>query len=321
MKKPLVSICCTTFNHEAFVKDTLESFVMQETNFEYEILIHDDASTDNTQEILRAYQKTYPGLFNLILQSENQYSKGAKPFLKYLFPKAQGKYIAMCEGDDYWTDPLKLQKQVDFLEANPEYIVTYHDFFGIHNLETERKKSPLLDSDKTDTTAEDLMLNRKFIKTLTLCFRNVITEFPEEMSYVKNGDTFLISLLGNYGKGKWMGDSIEPGVYRVHDGGVWSLMNSKQRRLNLIITNYWLFQYYSRIGKLEISKAWYNNLVEFVGLAEKEALSLNRSKFELYREQERELMMLKNSLPYKLGRSLTAPLRFVKAKLHNNVKG
>lgn len=126
--KPLVSICCITFNHARYVRQCLDGFVMQRTSFPFEIIIHDDASTDDTQEIIREYIAEYPDLFKPILQEENQYSKGIRSILAtFCYPHAKGKYIALCEGDDYWTDPEKLQMQVDFLEANPEYSMCFHN--------------------------------------------------------------------------------------------------------------------------------------------------------------------------------------------------
>ena len=117
---PLVSICTLVYNQEKFLKQYLEGIFLQKTTFSFEILIHDDASTDNSENIIREYQALYPDIIKPIIQTENQYSKGVDINLTYNFPRVKGKYIAICEGDDYWTDPLKLQKQVDFLEAHPE---------------------------------------------------------------------------------------------------------------------------------------------------------------------------------------------------------
>lgn len=121
-----VSIICNTYNHELYVRDALEGFIKQETNFGIEILIHDDASTDATAQIIREYEEKYPHLIKPIYQTENQYSKGIKISATYHYPRIRGKYIAFCEGDDYWTDPLKLQKQVDALEAHPEIDMCAH---------------------------------------------------------------------------------------------------------------------------------------------------------------------------------------------------
>lgn len=123
---PLVSVCCITYNHEKYIADAIESFIMQKTDFPIEIIIHDDASTDNTAGIIREYEKKYPSIIKPIYQTENQFSKGKKIMLGFVLPQTKGKYIATCEGDDFWTDPLKLQKQVDFLEANEDYSMCFH---------------------------------------------------------------------------------------------------------------------------------------------------------------------------------------------------
>lgn len=117
----LVSVICLTYNHSSFIKQCLDGFVMQETNFNYEVIIHDDASTDDTQDIIKEYAQKYTDIFVPILQKENQYSKHVQIGSTFIYPICRGKYVAFCEGDDYWTDPLKLQRQVDFLESHPEY--------------------------------------------------------------------------------------------------------------------------------------------------------------------------------------------------------
>lgn len=115
---PLVSIICTVYNHAPYIRQCLDGFVMQQTTFPYEIIVHDDASTDYSAEIIREYADKFPGLFVTILQKENQYSKGVPIGKTFMYPIAKGKYLALCEGDDYWTDPLKLQKQVDAFERD-----------------------------------------------------------------------------------------------------------------------------------------------------------------------------------------------------------
>lgn len=115
-----VSIICIAYNHEKYIRDALDGFVKQKTNFNFEVLIHDDASTDSTADIIREYEKKYPELIKPVYQKENQYSKGVKISKNYLYPNAKGKYIAICEGDDYWIDEYKLQKQFDVLEMHPE---------------------------------------------------------------------------------------------------------------------------------------------------------------------------------------------------------
>jgi glycosyltransferase involved in cell wall biosynthesis len=126
--RPLVSIDCITYNHEAYISQALDGFLMQKTKFPFEVLIHDDLSTDGTADIIRKYEKKHPLIIKPIYQTVNQFSKGVEISKKFQFPRAQGKYIAICEGDDYWTNPNKLQKQVDILEANPEIGLVHSDF-------------------------------------------------------------------------------------------------------------------------------------------------------------------------------------------------
>ena len=117
-----VSVQCITYNHEPYIRDCLEGFVNQKTNFKFEVIIHDDASTDKTADIIREYEQKYPDIIKPIYQTENQYSKKVKFIRTYIWPKIRGKYIALCEGDDCWIDLEKLQKQYDFMEANPECV-------------------------------------------------------------------------------------------------------------------------------------------------------------------------------------------------------
>jgi glycosyltransferase involved in cell wall biosynthesis len=117
---PVVTVVCMTYNHAAYIRDALEGFVMQKTDFPYEVIVHDDASTDGTADIVREYERKYPGIIRGIYQKENQYSKGVVISREFIYPQVRGEFVALCEGDDYWTDPLKLQKQVDALRAHPE---------------------------------------------------------------------------------------------------------------------------------------------------------------------------------------------------------
>jgi glycosyltransferase involved in cell wall biosynthesis len=122
----LVSITCTAYNQEKYIARTLDSFLMQQTDFDYEVLIHDDASTDYTAAIIREYESRYPHIFKPWYQTENQWSKGIRLHTACNLPRALGKYVAMCDGDDYWTDPFKLQKQVDYMEAHPDCTLCFH---------------------------------------------------------------------------------------------------------------------------------------------------------------------------------------------------
>lgn len=140
-QKIMVSINCLAYNHEDYVEEALESFLMQKTNFKFEILIHDDASTDKTAEIIREYQKKFPDIIKPIIQKENQHSQGVKRIShRFNHTRAQGKYIAMCEGDDYWTDEYKLQKQLDYMEQNPDCTFCFHNAFLVENNKKNRSR-------------------------------------------------------------------------------------------------------------------------------------------------------------------------------------
>lgn len=126
MESIVVSVICNAYNHEKYIRQALDSFVMQKTDFAVEVLIHDDASTDKTAQIIREYEEKYPELIKPIYQQENQYSQKIPVTLTYQFPRVKGEFVAFCEGDDYWTDPYKLQKQVDALRAHPEVDICTH---------------------------------------------------------------------------------------------------------------------------------------------------------------------------------------------------
>lgn len=115
-----VSILCVVYNHEQYVQKALESFVSQKTDFPYEIIVHDDASTDDSARIIKEYAARYPDRIRAICQTENQVSQKISPIRDIMIPQARGTYIAMCEGDDYWTDEKKLQKQFDYMQAHPD---------------------------------------------------------------------------------------------------------------------------------------------------------------------------------------------------------
>lgn len=122
----MVSVVCDVYNHEPYLRQCFDGFVMQKTNFKFEILVHDDASTDKSADIIMEYTNKYPNLFKPIIQKENQYSKGIGIWKTYQFPRVKGKYVALCEGDDYWTDSMKLQKQYDLLESHPSCTISFH---------------------------------------------------------------------------------------------------------------------------------------------------------------------------------------------------
>ena len=179
--KPIVSVCCLVYNHEPYLRECFEGFIMQQTTFPIEILVHDDASTDHSADIICEYTAKYPDLFKPIYQTENQYSKGVDVFVLNV-KRAKGKYIAVCEGDDYWTDPLKLQKQVEFLEANKDvgYVFTKHQILRLDrdNIYSDCER---LANTPQITDLHYLFKNQILPQTLTICFKTSLCpmQFPE----------------------------------------------------------------------------------------------------------------------------------------------
>lgn len=215
--KPLVSICCITFNHENFIDQAIKGFLQQITNFEIEIIIHDDASSDNTAEIIQGYANKYPGLIVPIIQTVNQHSQGKKPLLDFVFPLAAGKYIAVCEGDDYWIDPHKLQKQVDFLNQNSGYSFCFHKAEVLIEDQEVKFREPFTTLPDNPVTFRDVVTGN-FIPTASIVFRNNIDSFPEWFRHVSSGDRALFGLLALRGNGYYMPDKMA--VYRKHLAGV-----------------------------------------------------------------------------------------------------
>jgi len=204
---PLVSICCLTYNHGVYIRDAIEGFLIQKTTFPFEILIHDDASIDNTAQIIREYELQYPHLIFPIYQKENQYSKGRRLTLRFNVTRARGKYIALCEGDDYWTDPYKLQKQVDFLETNPEYGLCYTSA-KVFVQKTSTFSKTVIGSPVE--SFEELLL-KPGIVTLTTVFRRAYCEgySSEVLPYSTNwkmGDYPLWLYIATKSKMKFMED-------------------------------------------------------------------------------------------------------------------
>lgn len=214
---PLVSISCITYNHENYIRDAIEGFLMQKTTFPVEILIHDDASTDKTADIIREYENKYPDIIKPIYQFDNKYSKGISVSETYNFPRARGKYIAMCEGDDYWTDPLKLQKQVDFLEANTDCSLCFHASKHIRNNNPENNsihKPKKLPADNKFEMKHTILGGGGFMATNSMLFYSkYIQDRPMWMENTPVGDLPLMLLLAFKGKIGYIDDVMS--VYRI----------------------------------------------------------------------------------------------------------
>jgi len=189
MGNPLVSISCITFNHAPYIRQCLDGLMMQKTSFSFELLIHDDASTDGTADIIKEYERKYPDTIKVIYEKENQWSKGRKGSSLFNFPRSSGKYIALCEGDDYWIDPLKLQKQVDFLENTNGYSAIASNSLIINEITNDTY--PFSNKDTRDIiTLEELILERQF-HTASVMFRALYVHQPDFEKLGNVYDTML----------------------------------------------------------------------------------------------------------------------------------
>ena len=245
MVYPFVAVFMVTFNHEKYVGQAIDSVLMQKTRFPVKLFIGEDCSTDQTASICLKYQEENPDIIEVVINKENTGAlKNAKQIYEACFASG-AKYIAMLEGDDYWTDPFKLQKQVDFLELNSDYVVSCHDAAVIGSNGELITKSKLPGFCKQDFSGKEL-IKGALILTLSICFRNVIKEIPAEYGKVFNGDTFLTSMLGVFGRSKYQ-DEIEPAVYRLHTGGIWSSKSDSERKEEQQRTYYYLFRFHRRI--------------------------------------------------------------------------
>ena len=186
-KEILVSVICTTFNHGQYIANTLESFVMQKTNFKFEVLVHDDASSDDTAKIITEYANKYNDIIVPIIQSENQYSKGVMIIDDILIPKARGKYIALCEGDDFWTDENKLQRQIDFLEKNEEYSACVHNTTQ-YNCSKQRSEGLLVANNTEHNVELENIIHGmdNAYQTSSLVVRKSVIEKMPEFYYIAN---------------------------------------------------------------------------------------------------------------------------------------
>ena len=229
MIRPLISICCITYNHVNYIRECINGFILQKTNFTFEILIFDDASTDGTDKIIKEFSSTYSNIITF-LQTENQWGKN-DGFINYLLPAAKGKYIAICEGDDYWTDHLKLQKQVDFLERNHNYVMCFHN---VKILENQVLHDDILNCKNISNKSSynDLLCFGKYMQTCSVVFRNKIPRFPiNKVNHVNDYILwFWVSQFGNI----YRIDEVMA-VYRF-GSGIWSVKSSFEKRLDSLNT-------------------------------------------------------------------------------------
>lgn len=223
-----VSIICLAYNQAQFIEQTIESCLGQTADFAYEILIHDDASTDGTSEIIREYSDKYPKIVKATFETMNQISQGNANFLDDMFKRAEGEYIALCDGDDYWIDNRKLQKQVDYLENNKDCHVCFHPV-RIEFVDGSKPNNiyPIPNSSSKEFTINEL-IRRNYIHTCSVMYRR--GAFNKIPTGILPRDWYLHVYFASRGKTiGFMPDVMA--VYRRHAGGIWWESQGKMDQL------------------------------------------------------------------------------------------
>jgi len=256
---PLLSIVTITYNHEPFIAKTIEGVLMQQVNFPIELIIAEDCSTDGTRAICQQYAEQYPELIRLITSESNV---GAIANERRAMLAARGKYIAFCEGDDYWTDPLKLQKQVDFLESHPDYSVTFHrcKHYNVETHEMIDDNCGYLFADNNQLGVD--ITTAQFFKTwitqpLTMVYRVASFDLDVALQYQYYRDMHQIYHLLQAGKGYLF--AFDGGVRTRHEGG----MAGKATLLEQSWSGMTIAEELFRINKTQDTKVYYQNMLQF----------------------------------------------------------
>lgn len=274
MEKPLVSVCLITYNQEKFIRETLDGILMQKTDFHVEVVIGEDCSTDSTRLICDEYISKFPDKIRSLYHTKNV---GMAQNWILTMKACKGKYIAICEGDDYWTDPLKLQKQADLMEAHPEYSMCAHnaDILEYGNL----KKLPPINS--TELDINDIIQKDWGIMTASIMFRSDELAIPEWYGEIKNCDYALQLLMGTKGKMGILPDIMS--VYRKHEAGISSTLRPLSQAAWII---YLLFEFNTYTSKKyhqeiigKIKRIYHNQ----IGFAQEYSLKKAAAVLKFYR--------------------------------------
>ena len=292
-KTPLVAIHCLVYNHEPYLRDCFEGFVMQQTNFPFVAIVHDDASTDNSAAIIREYETKYPHIFKPIYEKENQWKKGTLTRIMNTTIVATGaKYVAMCEGDDYWTDPLKLQMQVDYMEENPECSLCFHKVNTLIQ-ETGEIKEEFIVRDVPGRSDIIDLAKGNYIHTPSVLYRRKCLNIEKLNSIMPclPGDYVMWMLLAE--KGDIYKFDEPMAVYR-YGSGVWSTSHAIKNDMAYLST---LNRLYATITN---------------GQAKKNIQKQIRDITESIVHIDCDLHQIRSSKAYRLGKILLRPFKWLR---------
>lgn len=345
MKKPdfmkkeepiLVAIHCLVYNHEPYLRDCFEGFVMQKTNFRFVAIVHDDCSTDNSADIIREYEAKYPDIFRPIYETENQWHKtdgSLERIMNVAIDATGAKYVAMCEGDDYWTDPLKLQKQVDFMENHPDVGLCYTNYNVYYEDNALLELAKFQNGMHRSQNFEDHLLTRGYIAPMTwMCRRDVYYKLIQHIGIHTDGSFALALEFYHFSNVAYI-DEVTA-TYRVHENSASRQIDPEKKwqyDLGVMETQ---LEYAQKYGdEALVQKVCLNSyLINLLPLA----ITLNKQDFiqtareyansiglifddylaliKLSLKREKQYYLIQESHSYRLGKLLLKPFRWMKRK-------
>lgn len=317
-KQMKVSVAMTTFNHERYISQAIDSVLIQDTNFDYELVIAEDCSTDKTREIVLDYQSRYPEKIKLILQENNV---GPNRNGLDALRTCKGQYISILDGDDFWTSPKKLKILADFLDNNKEFVICFHNLQVVY--ENCNKAQHLSNYNQKEITTIKDLAQKNYIYTASCMFRNGLVDYPEWFCKSPIGDWIIHLLHARHGKIKFIDEVM--GVYRVNGSGLWESKQSRYKREKLAEFGEVLFDKFDD----EINRTFRkNHAIGCFDLGFDHFVDSNYQKAEYYLnkciqanslqiyDQYNEVCSsrerLLDSFDYRIGSAILKPIRFLK---------
>ena len=245
--RPKASFVVITYNHVDLIGMCLDGLLAQEVDFPVEMIVHDDASTDGTADVLREYDRRHPGRFRLLLQETNGGSAAAA--MARALTAAEGEYVLFCDGDDYWDDPRKASVQVEFLDSRPDLVFCFHDTHRYSLDGRQVNAGDAADHYRDWTSAEIAATAWMFVPQQALAFRNVLKPYPPEMWLAYLSDVFLTRVLGHAGDGAYVGDRVRPTRAHLHPTSDYAAASRERQDVMTRVTALLIVSWLLRIGR------------------------------------------------------------------------